>query len=203
MSDARPGPRVAGPDDVGTVVDVLVSAFAEDPTWAWVFPDPATRPAEHAWLWRLFVEGAARYPWVWLTGDDAAAAVWVPPGGTDLSPEQESALERWIGALPTGTAARASAAVERFEAAHPRDEPHFFLSLLGTRATHRGRGLGLGLLADNLRLVDEAGRPAYLEASNPANVVLYKRHGFRTHGSFALPDGGPEVVTMWRDPGGR
>lgn len=171
MSDARPGPRVAGPDDVGTVVDVLVSAFAEDPTWAWVFPDPATRPAEHAWLWRLFVEGAARYPWVWLTGDDAAAAVWVPPGGTDLSPEQESALERWIGALPTGTAARASAAVERFEAAHPRDEPHFFLSLLGTRATHR--------------------------------AALYELHGFRTHGSFALPDGGPEVVTMWRDPGGR
>ena len=61
------------------------------------------------------------------------------------------------------------------------------------------QGIGFGLLADNLRMVDAAGLPAYLEASNPANVVLYQRFGFQPHGSFVLPDG-PEVVTMWREP---
>ena len=187
-----------GPADVDEAVAVLASAFAGDPTWAWVFPDPVQRPAQHAWLWRLFVEGARRYSSVWLSADRAAAAVWITPGGTDLSPEQEEELAGWLAGLPGPARERAAAAIERFEAAHPRHEPHYFLSLLGTHAAHRGRGIGFGLLADNLRRVDEAGMPAYLEASNPANVVLYERFGFRRHGSFSLPDG-PDVVTMWRD----
>jgi GNAT superfamily N-acetyltransferase len=195
-----PEPVVVGAADVENAVAVLTSAFAEDPTWAWVFPDPALRPAQHAWLWRQFVEGARRYPWVWLSADRAATAVWVPPGGTDWSPEQEAELEEWIEQLPGEARDRARAAVELFEAAHPRDEPHYFLSLLGTHAAHRGKGIGFGLLADNLRAVDEAGMPAYLEASNPDNVVLYQRFGFQPHGSFVLPDG-PRVVTMWREPG--
>jgi ribosomal protein S18 acetylase RimI-like enzyme len=54
-------------------------------------------------------------------------------------------------------------------------------------------------LAGNLRRIDEAGMPAYLEASNPANVALYERHGFKVRGSFTLPGDGPEVFTMWRE----
>ncbi len=29
----------------------------------------------------------------------------------------------------------------RFDAAHPRAEPHYYLSLLGTHPDHRGKGL--------------------------------------------------------------
>jgi len=77
--------------------------------------------------------------------------------------------------------------------------PHFYLSLSATSAAHRGPGYGLGLLAGNLRRIDEAGMPAYLEASNPANVALYERHGFEVRGSFTLPGDGPEAFTMWRE----
>src|SRR4051812_23597990 len=68
-------PQLVGAADVDDAVAVLASAFAEDPTWAWVFPDPALRPAQHAWLWRVFVEGARRYSSVWLSADRAATAV--------------------------------------------------------------------------------------------------------------------------------
>ena len=51
---------------------------------------------------------------------------------------------------------------ELFDRALPREVPHFYLSLLGTRAEHRGRGYGLDLLAKNLRRIDEAGMPAYM-----------------------------------------
>jgi ribosomal protein S18 acetylase RimI-like enzyme len=54
-------------------------------------------------------------------------------------------------------------------------------------------------LAENLRRIDEAGMPAYLEASNPTNVALYERQGFEVRGSFKLPGDGPEVFRMWRD----
>src|SRR5450759_5191087 len=84
-------PRVASPQDRDDVVAILVSAFSDDPTWSWAFPDPSLRAAQHGRLWGLFVEGAMRYPWVWLTPGNTATSVWIPPNGTDLSEEQEAA----------------------------------------------------------------------------------------------------------------
>ena len=192
-------PRVASPQDRDDVVAILVSAFSDDPTWSWAFPDPSLRAAQHGRLWGLFVEGAMRYPWVWLTPGNTATSVWIPPNGTDLSEEQEAALEPTIVEMLGADASPVMDAFELFDQAHPRDVPHFYLSLLGTSAEHRGRGYGLGLLAENLRRIDEAAMPAYLEASNPANVPLYERHGFEVRGSFKLRGDGPKVVTMWRD----
>jgi GNAT superfamily N-acetyltransferase len=200
MSASLGGPRVAAQPDVDTVVAILVDAFHDDPTWSWAFPDPSRRAEQLGRLWRLFVDGAARYPWTWLSAGNTATSVWIPPHGTELSDEQETVFEQAIAEYPDAEAARVQHALELFEQAHPTDVPHFYLSLLGTSAEHRGHGYGLALLADNLRQVDEAGMPAYLEASNPANVALYARYGFVPHGSVVLPDGGPEVITMWREP---
>jgi len=192
-------PRVASPHDRDVVVSILVSAFHDDPTWSWAFPDPSLRAEQHRRLWGLFVEGAMRYRWVWLTPGNTAASVWIPPNGTELSQEQEAALEPTIVEMLGADAAPVMQAFELFDRAHPREVPHFYLSLLATRVEHRGRGYGLGLLAGNLRRIDDAGMPAYLEASNPANVALYERHGFEVRGSFKLPGHGPEVFTMWRN----
>jgi ribosomal protein S18 acetylase RimI-like enzyme len=191
--------RVASPQDWGDVVAILVSAFYDDPTWSWAFPNPSLRAEQHRRLWGLFVDGAMRYPWVWLTPGNTATSVWIPPNGTDLSEEQEAALEPTIVEMLGADASPVIHAVELFDRAHPREVPHFYLSLLGTSAAHRGRGYGLALLAENLRRIDEAGMPAYLEASNPANVALYERKGFEVRGSFKLPGDGPEVFRIWRD----
>ena len=56
------------------------------------------------------------------------------------------------------------------------------------------------LLADNLALLDTARMPAYLESTNPANLLRYESVGFAVCGTFDLPDGGPTVTTMWREP---
>ncbi|MGL5860882.1 MAG: GNAT family N-acetyltransferase, partial [Phycicoccus sp.] len=63
---------------------------------------------------------------------------------------------------------------------------------------HWGRGLGLKLLADTLQVVDADHLPAYLEASNEANVALYARYGFEPRDRVLVPGDGPDVVTMWR-----
>ena len=195
MTDA---PRRATTADRDAAAEILVGAFREDPTWAWACPDPVLRPEQHRALWRLFVDGALRHDGVWLDSGGTATAVWIPPGGTELSPEQEQhlddLLDSWSGEAPS----RVRHAVELFEEAHPREEPHHYLTLLGTDPAHRGRGLGLALLAATLAHVDEAGTAAYLEASNSANVPLYERYGFAPVGSFRLGDDAPEVVTMWR-----
>ena len=70
----------------------------------------------------------------------------------------------------------------RFDAAHPRDEPHYYLSLLGTHPDHRGKGIGMALLEHDLALIDTDGFPAYLESSNPANNHRYAGVGFEELG---------------------
>jgi GNAT superfamily N-acetyltransferase len=195
---AAGGPRAVGPHEVDTVVDVMVGAFYDDPLWSWAFPDPLARRDQQRHLWDLVVDGAARYPWVWLDSGVSAASVWIPPEGTEFSDDVTERFEPLLHELLGSDAPRVLETLELLEHAHPRSEPHFYLSLLGTRPDRRGHGFGLTLLAENLRTIDGIRAPAYLEASNTANVALYERHGFEVLSSFQAPHHGPEVVTMWR-----
>jgi GNAT superfamily N-acetyltransferase len=197
---AQPSRR-ATPADLPRLTETIGLAFADDPVWGLAFSRAGAHGA--AAIWRIWIEGAMRYPWVWMTDAAEAVSIWIPPGGTELSDEQETAFtDAAIEALgPTGAAYLADV-MARFRAAHPHAEPHYYLSLLGTHPAHRGHRIGMKLLVDNLALIDREGSPAYLESSNPANNARYARHGFEPHGEFSLPDNGPVVTTMWR-PGRR
>jgi GNAT superfamily N-acetyltransferase len=191
--------RVATEADIDLVTEIISLAFAGDPVWARTLGGEGKRPEELSGFWRLFVQGGLRYPWVWLWNDGEAASLWIPPGGTEMSEAQEQEFGTLAAALLSDEAAAyLSAVVTAFDANHPHDEPHYYLSLLGTHPAHRGRGAGMALLADNLARVDEEGMPAYLESSNPANDHRYARLGFKPIGQFALPGDGPVVTTMWR-----
>jgi GNAT superfamily N-acetyltransferase len=183
--------------DLDAVVATIASAFATDPVWGWVFGSTAAAEV----LWRPLVEGALRYPWVWVTPRVEAAAVWIPPGGTELSEAAAAGFEPTIRAsLDAKTAARLLEAVHRFELAQPAGEPFYYLSLLGTTLAHRGKGLGMDLLRANLAEVDARHAAAYLESTNDANLPRYESVGFVATGEFAVADGGPVVTTMWRTP---
>ncbi|MGB0121269.1 MAG: GNAT family N-acetyltransferase [Solirubrobacterales bacterium] len=195
-----PDIRVAAASDLDRVTEILVGAFYRDPTWSWAFPDDDRRREQHRSLWRLMVEGAMRYPTVWLNADATATAVWIPPGGSEMSSAQEATLKPLVSDLLGEGADRVNDAFDLFEQAHPEGPEHYYLTLLGTDPSCRGRGLGLGLLEESLKIIDREQKPAYLEASNGVNVPLYARYGFEVAGSFQLPEGGPEVTTMWREP---
>ncbi len=188
--------RIAGPDDADGLSTLLAEVFSRDPVWGWAFPDPERL---RAW-WRLFVGSALRYPCTWIAGDVAAAAMWIPPGGTELTAEDEALVEPLIRELAGDRARDVIELVERFEAAHPDGPPHYYLSLLGTAPAHRGNGIGMALLRESLRRMAPGGAPAYLESSNPDNNARYEREGFRAIGSFSSP-GGQVLTTMWRDAG--
>jgi GNAT superfamily N-acetyltransferase len=191
------GVRPATEADFDAVTNTLWLAFRDDPLWRWVFP-------EHAKLepwWRLLIGGALRHGSVWILGDFAAASVWIPPGREELTAEEEERVEPLFEGLIGSRATDAMKLLERFTASHPRHTPHYYLSILGTHPAHRGQGIGMSLLADNLRRVDEEGLPAYLESSNPANDRRYEGVGFERVGEFSTPDGTHTVSTMWRPPG--
>lgn len=188
--------RVATPRDVHAVTTSLAEAFSTDPVWSWAFPEPAQ---QHVW-WRFWVESAVPQGWVRMTDGAEAAAVWIPPGGVECAPEDEAHCDPLLQVLVGSRRPLLVEMLERFEANHPRDVPHFYLSLLGTADAHRGCGLGMALLAENLARIDEKHGAAYLESSNPANLARYESVGFERVGEFPLPEGDVVVTTMWRDP---
>jgi len=191
--------RVAAPADLDTVVEILTLAFADDPVWGRTLRKPGGHLGEMADFWRLWVQGALRYPWVWLWNGAEATSVWIPPGGTELTAEQEEEFGKLATSrLGEGAATYLGQVMAAFDANHPHSEQHYYLSLLATHPAHRGRGVGMALLADNLARIDHEGMPAYLESSNPANDHRYERLGFTPVGMFELPENGPVITTMWR-----
>jgi GNAT superfamily N-acetyltransferase len=191
--------RVAGAGDIDRIVEILTSAFFHDPVWGPAFPDVERRAGQAAGLWRFYVTAVMRYPWTFLTAGGEATAVWIPPGGVELTGDEEAGMERLLLAS-TGreTTDGILAIMGQFEAVRPR-EPHFYLGLIGTHDAHRGNGHGMRLLAENLTTVDAQGAAAYLESSNPANDARYERLGFAPHGSITVATG-HVMTTMWRPP---
>jgi ribosomal protein S18 acetylase RimI-like enzyme len=192
--------RLATPADVTAIVETFTDAFHEDPTWSYAFNDPAARPGQYRRWWRLFTEGAMRYEATWVADDAAAVAMWIPPGGTELSDEQQAMIEPLLRELVGSRADLILTALESFDAVHPDEEPHYYLTMLGTRGDRRGEGLGMALLRHCLDAIDTEHVPAYLESSNPANNHRYGAVGFSPIGQFQLPEGGPTVTGMWRPP---
>jgi GNAT superfamily N-acetyltransferase len=193
---------VATRAEIPATTETLARAFHADPVWAWAFPDPKRRLEQLRAVWGLVAEAALSYGSAWLTGDCAAVALWIPPGKPELRPEDEERLEGLLTELLGDGAGRVQDTFERFEAAHPDGDPHYYLSLLGTNPDSRGQGLGMGLLAATLERIDAEGAPAFLESSNPVNTPRYERLGFRRCGEFELPEDGPSVTQMWREPSG-
>jgi GNAT superfamily N-acetyltransferase len=199
-SSSADGPAItlsveqASAADVPIVVDVIADAFTYDPTWSWAFPDLKARRV----LWEVCLAGAIRYPWVYKTHGFEAVSVWIPPGESEFTAEDEEQFPALLKELVGERATEVEELLNRFSAAHPRNEPHYYLSLLGTRTKHRGQGLGMALLKENLARIDAEHLPAYLESSNPGNNHAYESVGFVPIISFQTPKNGPTITGMWR-----
>jgi ribosomal protein S18 acetylase RimI-like enzyme len=199
---ARPATRA----DIGALSVALGRAFFDDPVMRWMLPDADLRRRK---LHRLFA-ALTRYHHlarggveVAPNGDGIGAALWDPPGQWQTSRIDE--LRAMPGLLLAfGASLRRGLEVEELmKEAHP-EEPHWYLAVIGSDPTVRGKGFGQALMRSRLDRCDAEHAPAYLESSNPDNVPYYERFGFEVTGEIKLPsrDGnpGPSLVPMWRPP---
>jgi ribosomal protein S18 acetylase RimI-like enzyme len=194
--------RRAVPEDLDTLTEVLCRAFDTDPVMNWfVRPDSGREAA-----FRRFFELALRrltmpHGEVYTTSGRDATACWTPPGrGAGSLLDQVLMLAEYVRICGPRRFPGVMRALAPIEARHPR-HPHFYLFLLGVLPGSQGRGLGSALLQKVLERCDREAIPAYLENSNPRNLPLYQRHGFRVTAECPLGGaGGPSLWLMWRDP---
>ncbi|CAN5632767.1 GNAT family N-acetyltransferase [soil metagenome] len=195
--------QLATTEDAESVVETITLAFHDDPVWSWAFPDPGRREQQYRVWWAMFVAGSTANQALWIADSAAsAAAVWVPPGEDELLVADRERLGPVLEDLLGGQQAeRVLELNQRFEDHHPADRPFHYLSLLGTHPAHRGRGLGMDLLADRLEQLDSLQEPSLLESTNPVNHERYERLGYEHIDQWNAPDSGPPVAVMWREPG--
>lgn len=189
--------HVATAADIDAVVRTLTTAFFNDPLWGPAFPDTGQRASQAAAMWRLYASSALRYHWLLVSDEAKAVAVWIPPGGEELTSEESNGLPRLLRQTAGQDVAEAIVTInEQFTAVRPK-QPHFYLTLLGVHNHHRGKGLGMALLAESLAHIDALDAPAYLESSNPANLQRYEGVGFTPLEEVVVATG-HVVTTMWR-----
>jgi GNAT superfamily N-acetyltransferase len=192
--------RKATRDDVHRLAEALARAFDGDPPMRWFLPDPQTRVARARALFELML-GKVHLDrdWCYTTEDAVGGALWVPPGNRRIGIVQQlSLLPGMVRVFGRGLG-RAQRGLAVMEAGHPR-EPHYYLDTLGVVPEWQGRGIGSALMAPVLARCDTERIPAYLNAGSPRSRDLYRRHGFAVTEEFTLPDGGPPLWRMWREP---
>lgn len=201
---SAPHVRPATRADIADLSRVLGRAFYDDPVMSWLLPDPQARRRK---LHKLFA-ALTRHHHLSRGGAEVAsagaaaigaAALWDPPGRWQHTPVEELRAAPSL-LLAFGTAVRRGARItEQMKRAHP-EEPHWYLAVIGSDPQVRGTGLGQALMQSRLDRCDAEHAPAYLESSNPDNIGYYQRFGFEVTGEIVLPDGGPVMYPMWRQP---
>ena len=190
-AEASSAVALTAPTEAEKAIAVIVLAFASDPMARWSIPDPAAYLAFFPAVVRAFGGNAFAHKAAYHAGEFAGAALWLPPG---VRPDEEALFGLMQEAGAPERQLDSAAVFKQMASYHPK-ERHWYLPLIGVDPIHRGKGLGSALLASALRNVDRGHFPAYLESSNPINVPLYERHGFRRMGMIQAGSS-PPIVPM-------
>jgi ribosomal protein S18 acetylase RimI-like enzyme len=193
-----PTVRPARPDEIAPVGRLIAESFDHLDANRYLVPSEADRIRVMADFFTLLTTHAAEYGRVDVVdgpAGPAATAVWF-----DLTrdvPDPDGYDERMTELC--GPYRENFAALDDLFGKHHPHEPHWHLAFLAVDPEHQHAGLGSTLMTRTHAELDAAGTPAYLEATNPDNIRLYRRHGYTDMDPFdiRLPDGTP-FYRMWR-----
>ena len=171
--------------DLHKVKGVLTLGFASDALLRWVFPDPSSYLKSFDIWMEEFSKISFENNIVYSEENFYGSALWHPPGVEF----DNSALEPTFDSIPSDRIEVVIKFFEEFEKYHPEDA--WYLPFIAVDPAQQRKGIGSFLLKEALKMVDERGDRAYLEASNEQNKALYERHGFVEIGRVQFEDSPP------------
>jgi ribosomal protein S18 acetylase RimI-like enzyme len=192
---SEPTVRAATTDEEQRVFGVITLAFAADPMARFFLPGAELYLKVWPRMVRAFGAGAFQNRSADCIENCGGAALWLAPG---VAPDGDELTRLTQDHGPADRLKDLEAIFDQMAGYHPH-EPHWYLPLIGVDPACQGSGLGSALMRHALARSDRDGLPAYLESSNPRNITLYERHGFKRLG--AIQSGtSPTIVPMLREP---
>lgn len=134
-------------------VITLARAFASDPMFTWMFPDPRQRSRSLRLFLRVPLQYGLRYGHVTESNGGMAVAIWLPPGQKITAGGMIRcgmlSIPFSVGVRPFVRFAGADDIMGKF---HKRfvPEPHWYLLIGGVDPELQGRGLGSALVKEGL-----------------------------------------------------
>jgi uncharacterized protein YhfF/GNAT superfamily N-acetyltransferase len=201
--DAPSGPvavRLVGPGEVPPLAGVLARAFARDPMVTWPLVTGDDLPNRIRTMFEALDTPYAAEGWMLAAADGLGVMTVLPPGSSAREEELGEATAPAMAALSPDRGER----YERFWAwtrSMLPEEPYWLLDQLAVEPDAQGRGIGGAMIRHAIERAEADGTPLFLETAVPANLALYRRHGFEVFARGDAPGGGPRVWFMRRDPG--
>ncbi|MFE9932655.1 hypothetical protein [Streptomyces sp. NPDC005533] len=175
---------------------LLSAAFHDDALTRWMIPDERSRAHLLPGFFSVFVELSAAHDAILTTPDGDAVLLFLPPGA---APDEEALDAAFTHAL--GEHTERLRTIARLQAERHPHTPHYYVSFGAVRPGHQKSGLMSGLLAEITARADAERVGAYTEASSPGGEATTRRTGFdRLGADITLPDNGPALRPMWRNP---
>lgn len=191
---SQPRIRTARTDERDRVLSTLTLAFATDPVIRWILPDAREFLRHYPGFADAFSGLAIDQGTAYVTDDLEAVAMWLAP---EAEIDQDRLQAYVTENFPPAALADVGAVMEQLAQYHPHDA--WYLPFIGVDVNYQRQGLGAALLKTMTRQLDEDGSFAYLESTNPANVSLYRRHGFEALGEVQV-GASPVFTPMLRPP---
>lgn len=160
-----------------------------------MYPDPRQYLAHYPTFVRLYAGGALHSGTAHAVGDRQGIAMWLPPG---IEPDEDQLDDLVRRSVESARLPEVFDLVQQMTSYHPTG-PHWFLPLIAVDPVCQGQGYGSRLLAYMVTQFDRGQQLAYLDSTNPKNVPLYERHGFKRLGVIRAGSC-PPVYPMLRKP---
>lgn len=184
---------------------VLGRAFFDDPLERYMLPDDGERLQASSARFRNVLRYGYLFGEAYTPADSlGAAAIWLPPGETEMSEERmlQAGMFELAAIVGQGAFRRFIGVLDVFDRLHASDAParHWYLLVIGVDPLQQRTGLGTALIEPMLARADREGVPCYLETANETNVAFYARFGFAIIHNVVEPVSGLRLLTFRRDP---
>jgi ribosomal protein S18 acetylase RimI-like enzyme len=176
----------------------LSRAFMNDPLQKYVFPDADERSRKSPAHFEAVLRYGYLFGEVYATQTMEGAVVWLPPGGTDITPDK--AEKGGLGDIPSllgeDAAARFFSVMDFLDPFHKQDaaEPHWYTMVIGVDPAFCGLGYGKALMQHVMTKAQHDQKSIYLETAQPSNIPFYTNLGFKVLRELTEPE---STLQLW------